>query len=93
MNRIEMCFEVERQEDAHTVTVPACAEHGGRRAISARLWWTCPICGGPRGDIQRGFSFDGSQRLGVHTWLNPCGHVDYYSYVRQEAWANGLNVL
>jgi hypothetical protein len=52
---------------------------------------TCPICGQQRGQSTQGTSYDGSRRLSVDTWENPCGHVDKYSAVREEAAENGLN--
>lgn len=74
------------------VTIPACQEHEGFYSTNVRLIWTCPVCGGPRGDVYETISYDGSRRLGVHGWRNPCGHVDFYGDCRQEAKANGLNV-
>lgn len=73
------------------VTIPACTQHEGMRAWRVWLAWTCPTCGGPRGEPERAFSFDGSRRLVVHGWKNPCGHVDHYETVRKEAQANGFN--
>ena len=55
--------------------------------------WACPVCGGPRGDIYRTHSYDGSRRMSVDGWQNACGHVDKYADVVAEAKANGLNVL
>lgn len=44
----------------------------------------CPVCGGKRGTPKKGLSYDGSRRLVVDMWENPCGHIDYYSNVRAE---------
>ncbi len=45
----------------------------------------CPICGGPRGlPVLRPFMEDGAP-YSVHCWQNPCGHVDFYGVVAQEA--------
>lgn len=44
----------------------------------------CPVCGGKRGAPTPGFSYDGSRRLSVSMWENPCGHIDYYKNVRIE---------
>jgi len=74
-----------------TVTIPACAEHNGFHAVTVKIYDTCPICGARRGDVFETLSYDGSRRLNVDGWLNPCGHVDKYSDVRQEAASNGLN--
>ena len=74
-----------------TVTIPALAQHEGYYKTAVRLYWTCPQCGGPRGDIFSTLSYDGSRRLGCDGWKNPCGHVDGYSDVRGEAKNNGLN--
>ena len=76
-----------------TVEIPTKKKHEGfpfNRA-EVELVWLCPECGGPRGEVERGHSFDGSQRLTVDTWENPCDHVDKYSDVRKEVKANGLN--
>lgn len=46
---------------------------------------TCPKCGGLRGKpVQRTYAEDG-QFLTVDTWENPCGHVDKYADVLNEA--------
>lgn len=68
-----------------TVRIPACAEHNGFYSIDVTLIWECPTCGGPRGEVFDTLSYDGSRRLGVHGWKNPCGHIDSYSAVRREA--------
>ena len=68
-----------------TVTIPASAEHEGRRRIQVTLAWVCPRCTGPRGQVVRAISYDGSQRLECDGWTNPCGHVDSYESVRREA--------
>jgi len=60
-------------------------------AVTVRLSWVCPVCGGPRGEPYDTISYDGSRRLGVSGWRNDCGHVDYYSNCRDEAVSNGLN--
>lgn len=68
-----------------TVEIPACDEHEGMASVHVTVLWECPTCGGPRGDVFRGVSFDGSRRLPCDRWRNPCGHVDSYSVVRREA--------
>jgi hypothetical protein len=73
------------------VYIPATADHNGVHGVIVTLEWTCPTCGGPRGEVSDVRSYDGSRILFCHGWVNPCGHVDYYSDVRSEAAANGLN--
>ena len=67
------------------VQIPAMGEHQGFYTITVELEWRCPVCGGPRGDVRRVLSYDGSRRLECDGWTNPCGHVDKYWAVRQEA--------
>lgn len=74
-----------------TVTIPACVEHWGMHSVTVAINWVCPVCGGARGEVFDTLSYDGSRRLGVHGWSNPCGHIDSYSDVRDEAARNGLN--
>lgn len=68
-----------------SVRIPARADHGGFAGMLVDLVWVCPRCGGPRGLPHSGLSFDGSLRLTVDVWTNPCGHVDDYASVRAEA--------
>jgi hypothetical protein len=65
------------------VTIPACEQHDGYYAISVIVPWRCIHCGGPRGEPFDAISYDGSRRLAVHGWTNPCGHVEKYSAVRK----------
>lgn len=81
----------ENRTKIKTVTIPACEMHEGFYKTTVRIKWTCPKCGGPRGKITEGLSYDGSRRMTVHCWENPCGHVDKYHAVREEARQNGLN--
>lgn len=74
-----------------TVTIPAKTEHEGLFSAQVTISDKCPVCGGDRGKKFSGVSFDGSHRLDVDQWNNPCGHVDKYSAVRKEAGENGLN--
>ena len=64
------------------VTIPACVEHEGIASAEVLLPWTCIHCGGPRGEPVPMLSFDGSRRLEVHGWANPCGHLERYAEVR-----------
>ena len=79
--------------DIRTVTIPSRFMHEGYPgcAIKIVLEWVCPICGGPRGEPFPTISWDGSRRLGVNGWENPCGHIDKYVDARSEMRANGLN--
>lgn len=76
----------------HTVRIPACENHYGLFAVDVRLRWACPICGNARGKIVKGLSYDGALSMSVDAWTNPCGHVDKYDEVRNEAAHNGLNL-
>lgn len=69
-----------------TVTIPSKREHEGlpTNVMTIEIPAICPECGGPRGKVRPGISYDGSQRLHVDSWINPCGHVDVYSDVREE---------
>jgi hypothetical protein len=70
-----------------TVTIPTKVEHEGYpgNLMTVEIADTCPQCGGPRGTKRwGGLSYDGSRRLNVDCWSNPCGHVDTYAAVRQE---------
>lgn len=56
-----------------TVIVPY-GLNGDKRTITISS--RCPKCGGPRGEPLL--------YKGVHTWENPCGHVDlYYSMIKE----------
>lgn len=66
-----------------TVTIPACIAHEGLHSLTVTLPWTCLVCGGPRGEPFATLSYDGSRRLHVQGWRNPCGHVEKYEHVRQ----------
>lgn len=76
-----------------TVRVPTKSKHRGQRinTTTVALEWECPVCGEPRGEVHGGHSYDGSLPVVVSTWENPCGHIDKYSDVLQEAAENGLN--
>ena len=73
-----------------TVTIPACEQHEGFFSMTVTISDYCPKCGKKRGinTIHKGFSYDGSRRLVVDCWTNPCGHVDKYSEVREEVKQN-----
>lgn len=68
-----------------TVEIPGRDEHAGSYSVKVTLAWQCPRCGGPRGEVFRTISYDGSCRLSCDGWENPCGHIDFYSSVRREA--------
>lgn len=65
-----------------SVRIPAVAEHAGVDAMTVTLPWRCAVCGGPRGEPYPTISWDGSRRLAVDGWINPCGHIERYSMVR-----------
>jgi hypothetical protein len=45
----------------------------------------CPVCGGLRGTpVKRPFCED-EDFYSVDCWVNPCGHIDYYPNVLEEA--------
>ena len=69
------------------VIIPRVSEHEGYpgNAIEVEISDNCPKCGGKRGEPYDTISYDGSRRLHVSGWTNPCGHVDKYSDVRVEA--------
>ncbi len=77
--------------DIKEVDIPACERHEGIHRAKVLLNWFCPICGKPRGQIQNVRSWDGSLWMICDGWDNPCGHVDRYADVRDEAIGNGLN--
>lgn len=81
------------ETETREVEIPLTRHHDGSpfRTATVELEWVCSICGEPRGEPQDGVSRDGSRTVEVDTWENPCGHVDKYSDVRQEAAENGLN--
>lgn len=55
---------------------------------SVTVDWFCPVCGGPRGE-PRGHNFhEDGEWFFCHQWVNPCGHVDLYPQVAEEAKAN-----
>lgn len=71
--------------ETRMVQIPARDDHEGRASATVTLPWICPSCGGPRGEVKRVISFDGSRRLACDGWDNPCGYVDDYAAVRREA--------
>jgi hypothetical protein len=75
------------------VTIPRITEHAGYpgNLITVIISDNCPVCGGKRGEKFSTLSYDGSRRLCVDGWNNPCGHVDYYVDVRKEAAEAMLN--
>lgn len=58
---------------------------------TVRISDRCPKCGGKRGKTHPGFAYDGSIRKSVDCWDNPCGHLDTYGAVWEEAKTNGMN--
>lgn len=66
------------------VTIPSHPNHNGQELASFEISDICPVCKGPRGQVFGTHSFDGSRRLNVDGWNNPCGHVDTYEAIRKE---------
>lgn len=73
------------EPERKTVRIPGCVDHAGLHIVAVELVWLCPECGGPRGEPFDTLSYDGSRRLEVQGWVNPCGHTDQYGAVRTEA--------
>jgi hypothetical protein len=67
------------------VTIPARAQHEGVLSVTVEISNTYPQCGRERGEPGTVRSYDGSRILYCDGWSNPCGHVDKYSAVRDEA--------
>lgn len=84
-------FTPRRSANTKEVCIPACFEHEGYKTVKVKLYWFCPVCGKRRGKIKTVKSYDGSLCLFCDGWENPCGHVDKYDAVRDEAASNGLN--
>ncbi len=70
--------------EERTVTIPACEQYARLASITVTLPWVCRHCGGPRGEPYQAASYDGSMQLAVHSWSDPCGHVEKYSEVRRD---------
>lgn len=68
------------------ITIPACADHAGYHSLTVTVPWNCIYCGRERGEPFDGLSYDGSRRMAVTCWENPCGHLETYPAVRQ--WLN-----
>lgn len=66
------------------VIIPSRQEHEGMYDMEVNIRDYCPKCGEKRGELYKGLSYDGSRRLNVSCWKNPCGHTDMYSEVRKE---------
>lgn len=66
------------------VTIPSTSEHQGYMIATFEIPDKCPVCGGQRGEPYGTHSFDGSRRVNVDGWNNPCGHIDSYVDVRKE---------
>ena len=66
------------------VTIPRKQNHEGFLSMTLEISDYCPDCGKKRGLPKPGFSYDGSRKLNVSVWENPCGHIDKYSDIRKE---------
>jgi hypothetical protein len=76
-------MEQQTEVPTRAVRIPGSDEHDGWHPITVTVLWECPRCGGPRGEVKRVVSFDGSRRLPCDGWTNPCGHIDFYSTVQR----------
>jgi hypothetical protein len=65
------------------IFIPATFEHQGLYRLDLVVPWNCIYCGEERGEPFEGFSYDGSLRMNVTCWENPCGHVESYEAIRQ----------
>lgn len=76
--------QVPRESRGAVVRIPtADLIDGWRRIIEVEVPWTCPTCGGPRGEVRPAIAYDGRHRMHVDGWENPCGHVDKYADVER----------
>lgn len=68
------------------VTIPRTTEHEGMpfNLMTVEIDDKCPKCGEMRGKPYKTHSYDGSRRLTVDGWNNPCGHIDKYSELREK---------
>ena len=81
--------------DTCIVTIPSrktvIYDHQQLSLHHVEVEWVCPVCHQPRGTVGEGRVYDGSLYFGCSTWKNPCGHIDMYKDVLEEAKKNGLN--
>lgn len=82
---------MEAEKNVRSVVIPLLEQHEGIHKVKVNLVWVCPVCQGPRGEPGVRMSYDGSLKMVVNGWANPCGHVDKYVACIQEAKTNGLN--
>ncbi len=45
----------------------------------------CPICGEKRGEPKNYNFYENDESFSCDTWNNPCGHIDFYKDVLEEA--------
>lgn len=63
------------------------------RIVQVTISDKCPVCGGQRGKpYNHNFCEDGDW-YSCDKWDNPCGHIDKYSDVLQEAQSAGSTVV
>lgn len=81
------------KKETKQILIPSRDDHAGshQNTRTVKVLWQCPRCGGPRGRVELAPSYDGSRKMMVSFWTNPCGHIDTYARVRQEAAANKMN--
>lgn len=57
----------------------------GGRPVTVKIADTCPVCGGPRGELRWQTFCEDGEWFTVNVWTNACGHVDKYTDVLKEA--------
>jgi hypothetical protein len=66
-----------------TIQIPANTQHEGFYSLKVSVPWYCIFCGTERGEPTHQLSYDGSRRMTVTGWTNPCGHIETYESIRQ----------
>jgi uncharacterized protein (DUF983 family) len=75
-----------------TVKVPTAITNmrGFRKVVAIDISNRCPVCGGPRGRVFPALAYDGSIRMEVDRFDNPCGHIDKYeNLLKEHEWRLG----
>lgn len=71
--------------DTRTVFVMDRSEPWYPKVVTVTLKWSCPKCGGSRGEPRGHNQCEDGEWFHVNVWDNPCGHTDYYKAVLAEA--------
>jgi hypothetical protein len=53
--------------------------------VTVEISDNCPVCGQKRGEPKENRYCEDGEFFYLHNWTNPCGHVDYYKQVYEEA--------